>query len=206
MATVFSVGGLSHNAFDIDANGLYLYLAVLDASGNPQVLKMLADLTANATVSYNPGAGSEVNLMAGDLSSYYVWAVGAFAGTDKVVLTQDGGNYWYVQDEGTWSGVARPVLVGPGDDLLLTTSTDLYFWQNRFAGGDIYWVERTLPGTIWAVDRLDDNFDNTIIGAYWYTGDSSQLVHYSPNSGFNWENVTGVLTPPKSITAIAFGR
>lgn len=205
MAQDYSVGGVSHNSFDVDADGLYLYLAVLNSSNQPQVLKMLADLSAVAVASYTPGSGSEINLMAGDLSSYFIWAVGALGGTNKVVLTEDGGVYWTVMDEGSWSGVARPILVGPGNDLLVTTSTDLSFRQSRTEGDSIYWIERTLPGTIWSVDRVDDNFDDAVVGGYWYTGDSEELVHYSPNSGLNWENVTDTLTPPGTITSLIIG-
>lgn len=206
MTTNYSVGGVHHNAFDVDADGLYLYLAVLSSVGVPQVLKMSTSLLANATIVYNPGSGSEIGLMAGDLSSYFVWVAGALGGTNKVALTEDGGVYWTVMDEGSWSGVARPILVGPGNDLLVTTSTDLSFRQSRTEGDSVYWVERTLPGTIWALDRVDDNFDDTVVGGYWYTGDSEELVHYSPNSGLDWENVTDTLTPPGTITSLIIGH
>lgn len=204
MTTDYQVGGLSSNVFDVDADGLYLYIAVLDTSNQPQILKMRADLTLDATVSFNPAAGSEVNLMAGDLSSYWIWAAGEFGGTNKVVWTGTGGSAWYVQNDNDWVGTARPVLVGPGDDTLLTTSTGVIFWQNRYEGETQYWIERVLPIEIRTVHRRDLNFEDTMIGAYWYTGVVDQRVYYSPNSGFNWEDLTGTL-PDVTIMAVIAG-
>lgn len=198
-------GGLPHNIADVDADGNYIYVAVL-ASSQPQILKMLADLSTDASLVYNPGAGSEVNLMAGDLTPYWIWATGDFGGTNKVVFTEDGGSAWYVQDDGTFgSGAARPLLVGPGNDSLLTTSVGLQLWQNRYEGDTQYWIERNIPGTIWALDRVDEVFEETAIGAYWYTGDSSELVHWSPNSGFNWNNITDSITAAP-ITSVIIGQ
>lgn len=205
MTLDYFVGGLSHNMFDIDADGLYLFLAALNSTFKPCIIKMKADLSADGVLAYNPGAGSEVNLMAGDLSGYWLWAAGDFGGTDKVIWTGDRGNYWYVQNEITWVGTARPILVGPGDDSLLTTSTDLTFWQNRYEGDVQYWIERYIPGTIWAVDRVDVNFEQAVIGGYWYSGDSPLLTYYSPNSGLDWKNVTDAL-PQASITSLIIGQ
>lgn len=204
MTQNYHIGGLAHCAFDIDADANYLYIAIADedSSDQPKILKMKADLSADATESYAPGSGSEVNLMAGDLSPYWIWAAGEFGGTDKVVFTGDGGSSWYVQDDGTFgSGAAHPILVGPGDDSLLTTAVGLQLWQNRYEGDTQYWIERYIPGTIWALDRVDEVFEETMIGAYWYSGDSSELVHFSPNSGFDWSNVTDSI-PAAAITSV----
>lgn len=192
----YDPGGLAHNAFDVDADGERLYIAVLSAN-LPQILKMSVDLDANALLTFNPGAGSEVNLMAGDIVSYWVWAVGDFGGTDKVVLTTDT-YYWYVEDDGTFgAGAARPILVGPGNDSLLTTSVGLSFWQNRYESDTIYWIERYIPGEIWSVDRVDLDVEETVIGAYWYPA----LVNYSPNSGFNWQDL-GANLPTAPVTSV----
>lgn len=195
-AKTYAPGGLPHNMFDVDADNDNMYIAVM--AGVPQILKMSADLDADAEVTFNPGAGTEVNLMAGDINSGWVWATGDFGSPDKVALTTDGGSYWFAQNEVDWTGVARPILVGPGDDSLLTTSTGLSFWQNRYEDDTIYWIERYIPGEIWAVDRLDINVEETVIGGYWYT---DGLVYYSPNSGFQWETVTDGL-PTATITTV----
>lgn len=205
MAVDYQVGGVPHNAFDIDADGEYLYLAVLNSSNQPQILKMSAALDADAIASYNPGSGSEVNLMAGDMYSYWIWAAGNFGGTDRVAWTGDGGVYWYIQDDGTLTGTARPVLVGPGDDSLLTTAGGLVLYQNRYEGDIQYWIDRAIPGEIWALDRVDVNFEQLITGAYWYTGDSSVLVNYSPNSGLQWNDVTDSL-PDATVTSLVIGQ
>lgn len=210
MVKDYQVGGLSGNSFDVDADSFYLYLAVLNTANQPQILKLRTDLSLPATISYNPVAGSEVNLMAGDLSSYWIWAAGNFGGTSKVVLTETGGSAWYVQNDNDWLGTARPVLVGPGDDSLLTTSAfsnlvpGPILWQNRYEGETQYWVEREIPIEIRSVHRRDLNFEDTMIGAYWYTGVVDQRVYYSPNSGFNWEDLTATL-PDVTITTVIAG-
>lgn len=198
MAQDYQIGDLAHNAFDINADGDQLYIAVVNSGSVPQILRMAANLESAAVVVFDPGAGSVVNLMAGDINAYWIWAVGDFGGTAKVVLSTDGGSFWYEQNEAGWTGAARPILVGPGNDSLLTTSIGTTLWQNRYDGDYIYWIERYIPGEIWSVDRIDLDVEETVIGAYWYT---DGLVYYSPNSGFNWETVTKNL-PVATITSI----
>jgi hypothetical protein len=205
MTKDFGLGDLPSNSFDCDASALWLYIAVKDNTGKPIILKMLADLSADAIISYNPGAGTGVNIMAGDLVAYWIWAAGDFGTTHKVVFTEDGGTGWYVQDDGTFgTGVARPILVGPGNDSLLTTAVDMQLWQNRYDGDFQYWIERYLPGTIWSVDRVDEVFEETMIGGYWYTGDSAALTYFSPNSGMQWSDISDSI-PSSSITSIIVG-
>lgn len=193
----YQIGDLAHNAFDINANGDQLFIAVINSGSVPQILRMAADMASDADVVFNPGSGSMINLMAGDINAYWIWAVGDF-GTAKVILSTDGGSYWYEQNEAGWTGGARPILVGPGNDALLTTSIGTTLWQNRYDGDYIYWIERYIPGEIWSVDRIDVDAEETVIGAYWYT---DGLVYYSPNSGFNWETVTKNL-PTATITSV----
>lgn len=205
MTQDYEIGGLSANSTDIDADGLYLFLAILNVSNNkPQILKMLADLSANAIVSFNPGAGSEVNVMAGDLSGYWIWAAGDFGPSTKVVRTVDRGNFWYVMNDWSDSLAAHPILVGPGDDMLVTTSNGLTLQQTRVEGDSFYWIDRaTLNFEVWAIDRLDENVDNMVVGAYWYTG-VNQLVNHSPNSGLQWADLTLAL-PDAVITSVVAG-
>lgn len=205
MTIAFSVGGTPHNAFDIDADAAYLYLAVLDGS-TPKVLKMLADLSAAATVSYNPGGGTEICLMAGDYSPYFVWAAGAFSGTDKVVRTTDGGVYWVANNPATWIGVARPILVTPGDDFSATTSTGLILQSSYTLDDAVYWVEDfSLHFPLYAIDKMDDSVDEVTVGVYWYSG-LSEIVNYSPNFGVMFEDITKTLPTTCSVTTIISGR
>jgi hypothetical protein len=206
MTQEYKVGGVPHNAFDIDADGLYLYIAVKNSSNQPQILKMLADLSANAVVSYNPGGGTEVNLDAGRFTSYFVWASGDFGGTAKVVQTEDGGNYWYVKNPAEWTGVARPILVGPGSDTLVSTSTGLNLHQTYNFEDDVLWVtDASLLSPLYAIERISDNVDELTVGAYWYS-DLAQTVHYSPNEGTSFEDITKLLPNDVTITTIISGR
>lgn len=204
MTSGYQVGGLSHNSFDIDADGIYLFIAALDSSDNPVVLKMLGDLSADAILSYNPGVGSEVNLMAGDLSGYWIWAAGDFGTSTKVIRTVDRGSYWYVMNDWSDNLAAHPILVGPGDDSLVTVGDGLIFQQTRVEGNSFYWIDRaTLNFELRAIDRLDENFDNVVVGAYWYSG-VNQLVNHSPNSGLHWDDLTLAL-PDVTITSVVAG-
>lgn len=205
MAFDYEVGGLSHNVFDIDANGAYLFIAALESTGDPVILKMLADLSADATISYNPGAGSEVNVMAGDLSGYWIWAAGDFGVAVKVVRTTNGGSSWGVMNDWTDALAAHPIFVGPGDDTLVAVGDGLTFQQTRVEGDSFYWVDRaTLDFELRAIDRLDVNFDHVFVGAYWYSG-ATLLVEHSPNSGLQWGDLTLAL-PGATITSIVAGN
>lgn len=206
MPSSYTVGGVSHNSFDCDADGVTLYIAVLDSSGNPQILKMDSELGSDATLSYDPGAGSEIGVMCGDFDPYFIWASGQLGGTDRVVLTEDS-NYWYVQnvyDVNYWYDDALPLLVGPGDDSKVTVAVEGTLHETYFVGESLYWM--SYPGApfieIGAFDRLDINRDEVLAGTYWY--DDTVISAYSPSSGEVWGDVTGVL-PSAAVTSVIFG-
>lgn len=205
MTSGYKAGGISANTFDVDADGIFLYIAALDASNLPVVLRMMSDLSADAILSYNPGAGTESNLMAGNLSGYWVWAAGDFGSATKVLRTTDRGNSWYVMNDWSNSRASHPIFVGPGDDTLVSVGDGLTFQQTRVEGDDVYWIDRaTLDFELRAIDRLGDNFDHVFIGAYWYTG-ATLLVEHTPNSGLQWGDLTLAL-PGATITSIVAGN
>lgn len=204
-AKTFGLSGVPLNMADIDADGAYLFLALLNGSGQPQILKLRANLLEDGISSFNPGDGTEVNVMAGDLSGYWIWAAGDFGATDKVVRSTDRGAFWYVMNDWSDSLAAHPILVGPGDDMLVTTSNGLTLQQTRVEGDSFYWIDRaTLNFGVWAIDRLDENVDNLVVGAYWYSG-LNQLVNHSANSGLQWADLTLAL-PDAIITSVVAGH
>lgn len=204
----WSVGGIPQNAMDVNAEGNYLYLGVLDSSARPQILRMESDLAQDAAAVYNPGAGSEVQLMCGDYQMDKLWAAGDF-GTDRVVWYDgDSYAYWYTDAQSqSWAGAARPVLVGPGDDnmcLVTLADTDKMYQSYFLSGAGPFWAEvgPALPFDVNAVARLSVDPAAMIIGtSYWYTG--GQAVNYSPNNGYGWEDITDTLEG--KVTALIFG-
>jgi hypothetical protein len=211
MADSYKLGGLYHNSFDICADGTYLYIAALDDSNNPVILRQDTGLESNAVLSHNPGTGSRINLMAGDYDAYFIWASGDFGGDVKVIATEDG-DYWYTRNWSPytyWVGNAEPILVGPGDDNLITVMTNSNFaiHQTYFVGDTLYWLQDpTLPFKVGAFDRGQINPVEMLIGigdeVYWYT--NTDIVNYSPDEGLTWgDNSTGL--DGNKVTTIIFG-
>lgn len=212
MTNSFRVGGFNQHAADIDADGLYLYLSVIDDAGSPEVLKMPADLSDVALSVYQPGDGASVNVLAGDLTSYFCWAVGDFGGYNRVILTEDG-SYWYQKNPDPfvqyWYGVAGPAVIGPGEDtrLMVCVNDDFALHETYFVGDALYWfTEPAVPTQVGAVDRLDYNPDEVLVGAwyatYWYS--EANIVFYSPSAGQVWGDVSFGLTGV-AVTNIIFG-
>lgn len=212
MANSYKLGGLHHNSFDINADGTYLYIAALNNDNNPVILRQDTGLDLDAVLSHNPGSGDRVNVMAGDYDAYFIWASGDFGDNDKVIATEDG-NYWYVRShvpfEIYWYGDAEPILVGPGDDNLVTVMTNANFTihQTYWIGENLYWLQDpTLPFEVGAFDRQDLSVSEILIGigtaVYWYV--DSNIVNYSPDDGFTWGDNSDGLSGSK-ITSIIFG-
>ena len=212
MAQSFFIGGIDNQSFDIDISGDYLYLAVQETYFLPQVLRLTANLENDATIEYDPQAGSEVQLQCGDLNTYWVWAVGDF-GTESVVLFDDiGGKYWVTDNQSPyWYFPAHPLLVGPDDDqlALVHTHNDNKLFETYWIGDDgPYWIELTedTPFHINSMDRLDVNLDDLLIGTYFYS--SPYIVSYNPDGGFgdNFEDISGSLTSiVTKVTSLIFG-
>jgi len=169
MASDYVVGGLSHNSFDINADGQYAYIAALNESNQPQILRISTELSSDASLLYDPSAGSAVNLMAGDYDAYFIWAAGHFGGNDRAVATEDG-VYWYVKNFSPfdyWYGEGSPLLVGPGTDNLVTISVNDndVIHETYFVGDLLYWTDhKPVPIDVSAFDRLDTNVEEVLIG------------------------------------------
>ena len=207
----FTIGGLSHQCFDVDAEGAFLYLAVLDDTPQPQVLRMQTDLNDPVALVYDPGSGNSINVQCGDLSQYFVWAAGDFGSNDRVASADDG-VYWYVRNFEPfdyWAGSAGPLKVGPhGDEIVsVFTNDDFTLHESYFVGESLYWMDMPYaPFGVGAFDRQMVNFEEIIAGVgesvYWYSG--SNQVQYSPNSGIRWGDVSTGLTAVQ-VTSVIYG-
>ena len=212
MGQSFQVGGLSHLSFDLDANGIYLYLAVINnGTVFPEVLRMNSDLDEDATADYAPNSGSVVNVACGDLDAGIVWAVGDF-GSDRIVKHDDiRGEYWYSKDSPDWSGVnpLQPFHLGPMDDnlIMIIDNSERDLEETYFVGDELYWLQRNtdIPFDVGAMDRWDSIPEELLVGiedqVYFYS--DSNIMEFSPfsgevfgdvSTGLSAVNVTSVIT------------
>lgn len=199
---VGGAGGFSNAAMDVDKNDDYLYVAVLD-SGNPKLVQQDTALSMVASEKYDPGAGSAINVVCGDEYSEWIWICGDFGGTDKVAVSIDGGDNWIIKDPGTWNGVAQPMLIGPDNDniVLVATNGDDDMFETEDGGLSWHTLQDNLPFDLGAVDRLDINPDEAIIGADTAGADR---VRYTPNEFDTLHDIT-VGTPNSPVTSVIVG-
>lgn len=200
----FNVGGLDHLMADILLDGTTLYIAVLDESSNPKILTMVSDLSEIAEVSYNPGAGTAINVICGDITDQ-IWAAGDF-GSAKVVRRSDFlGLYWTdVDNSNAWTDAAGPFMIGPeADEYVLVINGD-YLRETYFVGNDgPYWFtwDDNVPVKWNALDRLALYLDEVLFGAYFYY---DPTAYFTPNIGLDYEDVSFSLDG-KKVTSIIFG-
>lgn len=219
MADEFTIGGFSNQSMDIDADGAYLFVAVLNNSGFPQILSFDADLGSDGDIEYDPGDGTFIGVLCGKQSAGVVWAAGDFGASDKVVQYSDfRGEYWTNADPNFdyWTGVARPMLLGPSNDYKLTVGmtqdmilAETYFTQDTGP----YWtlLNDDVDFFISAMDSLDlsplqlliaaDDGEPYWVASYWYP-----FVEFSPNGGLSFEDVSGAIaTEEMKVTCLVFG-
>jgi hypothetical protein len=198
-----TVGGPSPTAMDVSPDDYYLHVAVLNGSGNPVLLRLLADLSADPVKVYEPGAGSAIGVRCGDLVEERVWIAGEFGGTLKVRLSLDDGTTWTTKDPGTWSGTALPLVVGPDEDdlVLVPTTGDDDLFQTWDGGLNWDTLNNALPYDIGAMARLYWYLDEILIGTS-IAGVSR--AHYSVNEGATFHDVTAGL-PNVAIKDLVIG-
>lgn len=207
MSWDYEIGGVPHNSMDVDSSGSYLFIAVLNTSSQPEILKMATSLDVDATTPFSPGAGTESNVVCGDLNTEFVWAVGDFGSQAAVLFDGYNNIYWYSDTiSDAWYKPARPVMLGPMDDFMLMTTTpgDTTLWESYWvAAAGPYWIEVNdgLPYQVNAIDRLGYDPEQMLIGSYWYGGGG--YMSYSPSGGEEFETILDSLAA--AVTAIIFG-
>lgn len=187
---------------DASADDDYLYVACLEG-GNPVLLRMTGDLSADPVRVYNPGAGDAIAVVAGRQHDDWVWISGRFAGNNKVALSEDAGAAWAVEDPNTWAGRAYPPLIGPDNDerLLIATDQDddLHETLDR---GDA-WVTQNdgLDFDVGDMDHVDIAPDELVMGR---NAAGATRVEYSPSRGVAFADVTAG-TPNFETTTVIVG-
>jgi hypothetical protein len=223
MGDSYTVGGYDHQSFDCDADGGYLYIAALDDSSLPVLLKLKSDLSEDATEDFAPGAGDFIIVTCGDYNGGVVYASGDF-GTSKFVRKNDElGLYWTgTFEDPYWTGDVKPLMVGPGNDFVVMVGVpgedklfEAYFDGTTYA--NMYWtpINEAMPFDFMSIDRLDKDPLQVIIGVdaadpywypplYWY-----DVVNYAPNGGEAFWDVSGTLETTynmqNSVTSVTYG-
>ncbi len=184
-------GGGASNIASISADGLNIYIASFNNLGFPTLIKILAVLSSDGSVVFNPAEGSRIGVQCGRFDADVVWIAGTFDGTNVIEKSENAGTSFAVKDDAT-IGTIRAFELGPlSDTTLLVMDGD---------NGDI--LETVNDGAAWttinasvtplvnSISRFDVNIEET---AFVNQGGASNSVNYSINSGANLEDFqTGV--------------
>lgn len=188
---------------DIDASGIYVYVTLLDAAGFPTVIRISTDL-ADIQAVYAPAAGTWAGVACDPYFYQTVWAYGDF-GAVKVTRTDDYGQTWADQTDGTWGGgeVVRPLLLSYEDsgDVIAILNGALQVWQKW--GADNPWVHR--GSSPFAAACGCRNYIEPMDIWIGLNGAGAAHIQYSPNEGVNWIEHSGdfpAAVPVNALTII----
>jgi hypothetical protein len=185
----------------IDADGSNIYIAGLDSSNNPVLLKFPTSLDTDATIVYEPGAGTDIGVQCGRFDNDVIWAAGDFGAAFATVKSEDGGDNFTAADSQFTTITA--FRVGPDSDERVLIADDNI---------DIY--ETIDDGTIWTlinnnigfqplvIERLDKNVQESVFGN---SGNTTNNVNYSVNSGADLEDITSGFDKETDITGLEVG-
>lgn len=195
-----AASGSAPRSMDVSADDYYLHVGAL-FGGNPVLLRLLADLSADPIEAYAPGAGTAIGVKCGDENDEWVWIGGDF-GTPLVRLSIDDGITWTTKDPGTWGGVALPFVVGSWWDNLFLVPTDTDDDLHETEDGGLNWttLNAGLPFDVGGMDRLDINLDEIVIGS-----DAGRDIQYSPNNAAAFEDVSDLGMSNLAITDVIVG-
>jgi hypothetical protein len=105
-----------------------LYVAVYDAGGNPELIRVPLPLTATSvgTSVYAPGAGNAINVQAIDVAGDLTIS-GLFGNNEQVRRSINYGGAWTDLDPNTWGAVdrAQPLMVQATDTGVVLVGRDL---------------------------------------------------------------------------------
>lgn len=191
----------------INADGTHIFLAALNNSGFPVLVKILANLSADGDLVFSPSAGDNIGVQCGKYDADIVWVAGNFGGTDTVEKSEDGGTSFVVKDNGSFDPVTS-FIVGPDSDDRVLIFTDAggsvpsTSIQETDDNGDS-WEERnsTLSLISKAVVRLDINVEELVTGN---EASATDNIDYSINSGADLEDYSSGF-PQVDVTGVVVG-
>lgn len=194
-------GGAGGNIADISADGLYIYIASFNNLGFPTLIKILAALSADGSVVFDPGAGGRIGVQCGKLNADTVWTAGVFDGTNTVEKSEDAGSSFTVKDDGSF-GAIRTFQVGPGNDerVLLFDGDNGDIIETLDDGVSWTDINTAVTQLINSLPRFDVNLQEIVAANQ---GAANNSINYSPNTGVDLEDYqTGVYPNANATKAI----
>jgi hypothetical protein len=217
MSANYEIAGIAENCASINADGAYIYLAVLDGDDSdiPKLLRIPADLSDIAIEVYDPTGGTRLNVMCSDITGEFVVISGDY-GSGLRLSTAEDGVYFYtdrdIDSVSYWYYRAEPLLVGPGNDDVITTFTDMgdneqwaTMHTSYWVDGGLYWIDSVHLVPVGAVTRSGVQIDNSLTGGeltYWY--DEAGTIFYSPNDK-EFTDLSFGLDPIYWVTTLEYG-
>lgn len=174
-ASVFLLAGMPKPC-DIDRDGTYIYVAMLDNS-NPILIKIAAALDADGSIVFNPGSGSNIGVQCSTIDANTLWIAGEFDGTNTVEKSTDAAASFSVIDDGAISAV-QGFIVGPTNENDIIVCDDAEDVFHTIDGGSVWTNVSTANGIMISMDRLLSNIDESIAG----TDSTDSDTLYSPDN------------------------
>lgn len=183
-------------------NGLYVYVALLDATTNEPVIVQVTEDLASSAIVYNPGAGTWGGVACDLYDPEWVWIFGDFGAATKVQVSPDYGVNWIDLTDGGWgaSEVVRPLMISPidMDDVIVVLNDALETHQSKDAGGT--WIK--VGDTAFVVHcAVRDWYNDTWL---WLGRSAANATHlqFSPNVGVDWLERSGGFSASAPVTAL----
>ncbi len=185
---------------DIDADGSFLYIAVLDNSGFPALIKIATSLSADGSSVFAPGAGTDIGVQCGRFDSGIVYVAGDFGGTDVVEKSVDSGAIFTVIDPATF-GTVETFIVGPdSDNRVLVSDVTNDDIQQTIDGGTVWTAINSAVGfDIVSMARLDRNVQEMVLGA---KSAATLNINYTVNSGDDTEDIGTSPFPESDVNGV----
>ncbi len=179
---------LMQKSVDVDADGTFLYIAVLNGNGFPVLIKLATSLSADGTLVFEPGDGTDIGVQCGRFDVNTVWIAGVFGGTDVVEKSEDAGSTFTVKDTGAFGDV-EAFIMGPDSDkrVLISDVTNDDIQETIDDGANWTQINSAVGFNINAIARLDRNVQETVFGNDLSATDN---IDYSVNSGDDMEDYT----------------
>lgn len=184
---------------DIDADGLFLYIAALNSSGFPALIKISTALNADGSGIFNPGAGTDIGVQCGRFDSGIVYVAGDFGGTDVVEKSNDGSTFSVI-DPATF-GTVESFVIGPdSDDRVLISDVTNDDIQETIDSGTIWTaINSALGFNALSLARLDRNVEEMVLGA---ESAATLNINYTVNSGSNTEDIGTSPFPESDVNGV----
>ncbi len=183
----------------IDAAGTFIYIAALNSSSVPILLKLNTDLSAFPTIIFEPGQGSDIGVICGKEDASTIWIGGDFGDTDVLEKSENAGTTFTVKDDGTF-GTVNIFHVGPdSDDRVLLVDDNVNIEETVDGGTNWTTINAAVGFTINAIARLATDVKEAVFGN---ASSVTNNIDYSLDSGENMEDFTTGVFPTDDVNNV----